>query len=120
MKFPKPKDLRMPSQAFKTMPDGREVILPTAAGRRLKAGRRHTAWLNSAGVCCLCEYPVNPYDATLEHLTSKGMGGSKHDDRQENLGISHLAGNVAKGSQSLEQYLKLPIEVRRRNCGQNA
>jgi hypothetical protein len=63
---------------------------------------------------------VNPYDATLEHKTSKGSGGGTHDDRQSNLGISHLAGNVAKGSMILEQYLKLPLEVRIRNCHANS
>ena len=54
--------------------------------------------------------------ATLEHKTSKGAGGGKHDDRQSNLGISHLHGNQAKQSMSLEQYLKLPLDVRVRNC----
>jgi hypothetical protein len=56
---------------------------------------------------------------SLEHLSSKGMGGSKHDDRQSNLGISHLAGNVAKGSMGLEQYLRLPLNRRVANCSGN-
>lgn len=97
-------------------PDGRERIQCTPAGRKLLEQRIGLAWRLCAGVCCLCNLPVSAYAGTLEHKTPKGAGGSKHDDRQANLGISHLAGNVAKGSQSLERYLRLPLEARRRNC----
>jgi hypothetical protein len=96
---------------------GREVIqAKTPAGRAILAERRFEAWLRSMGLCCLCGLTVQAWDETLEHLTSKGAGGGKHDDRQSNLGISHLHGNIAKGSMSLEQYLKLPLDVRIRNC----
>ena len=98
-------------------PDGREVIKRGAEGRGILATRRLQAWEESDATCCLCgQRPILPYDATLEHLTSKGAGGGKHDDRQSNLGISHLHGNQAKQSMSLEQYLKLPLDVRIRNC----
>jgi len=97
-------------------PDGREVIQRTAGGRRLLEHRISVAWALSKGVCCLCGQPVRDSDGSLEHLASKGSGGSKHDDRQANLGISHLAGNLKKGSQSLEQYLKLLLEKRLANC----
>lgn len=96
--------------------DGREVIQRTAADRRILQERWNIAWRDSKGICCLCDEPVFPFQATLEHKTAKGSGGGKHDDRQSNLAISHLAGNVAKGSMSLEQYRKLPADVRRRNC----
>ena len=97
-------------------PDGREVIQRTAEGRGILAERRMKAWRDSMGLCCLCCQTVQQWDASLEHLTAKGAGGSKHDDRQSNLAISHLRGNIAKGSMSLEQYLKLPLDVRIRNC----
>lgn len=97
-------------------PDGREVIQKTTAGRKILQERWNVAWNDSDGLCCLCESQVDRFHASLEHKTSKGSGGGKHDDRQENLGISHLAGNVAKGSMSLEQYLKIPLDVRIRNC----
>jgi hypothetical protein len=99
-------------------PDGREVIqTKTLAGRAILAERRLHAWDESDYTCCLCgQRPILSYDATLEHKTSKGAGGGKHDDRQSNLGISHLHGNQAKQSMSLEQYLKLPLDVRVRNC----
>jgi hypothetical protein len=95
-------------------PDGREVIQRTPAGRKILQERWNVAWIESQGFCCLCSDLVHPYEASLEHKISKG--GGKHDDRQENLGISHLHGNIAKGSMSLEQYLKLPLDVRIRNC----
>ena len=97
-------------------PSGREVIQHTESGRKILQQRWNTAWRESQGFCCLCSDRVQPFEATLEHKTSKGAGGGKHDDRQSNLGISHLAGNIAKGSMSLEQYLKLPLDVRIRNC----
>ena len=96
-------------------PDGREVIqTKTFAGKLRLKERWGKARLDSNGICCLCALPVRPYAASLEHKISKG--GGKHDDRQSNLGISHLHGNIAKGSMSLEQYLKLPLDVRVRNC----
>ena len=99
-------------------PDGREVLRRNDDGREILQVRWNTAWRACKGVCCLCGQPVHPFQATLEHKASKGSGGGKHDDRQSNLGISHFAGNVAKGSQSLEQYLRLPLEVRLANCRQ--
>lgn len=97
-------------------PDGREVLRHTNAGRKILTERWNIAWEESDGLCCLCEQPVHPFDATLEHKTAKGAGGGKHDDRQGNLGISHRSGNVAKGSMSLDQYLKIPLDVRIQNC----
>ena len=98
-------------------PSGREVIqTKTLAGRAILAERRMKAWRDSMGLCCLCSLTVQAWDETLEHLTSKGAGGGKHDDRQSNLGISHRHGNQDKGSMSLEQYLKIPLDVRVRNC----
>ena len=97
-------------------PDGREVIQNTEAGRWIREERYMKAWDDSHGICCLCNGKVKPYDASLEHKTSKGAGGGKHDDRQSNLAISHRHGNIAKGSMSLEQYLKLPLDMRIRNC----
>ena len=96
--------------------DGREVIRKTTAGRKILQERWNTAWNDCHGICCLCGQLVHHFAATLEHLTAKGAGGGKHDDRQANLGISHRVGNVAKGSMSIEQYLKIPLYVRIRNC----
>ncbi len=99
-----------------TYPDGREVLQRTSAGRKILNQRWNQAWADSGGICCLCDRSVHPFAATLEHKTPKGSGGGKHDDRQENLSISHRAGNVAKGSMSLEQYRRLAADIRRRNC----
>ena len=97
-------------------PNGREVLQHNDAGRKILQERWKKAWRECNGICCLCGHAVHPFAATLEHKNSKGAGGGKHDDRQSNLGISPRAGNVAKGSLSLEQYLKLPLAVRIRNC----
>jgi hypothetical protein len=96
--------------------DGREEIRRTPEGRKLLEHRIKVAWALSKGICCLCGEPVRGFEGSLEHLRSKGSQGSKHDDRQGNLGISHRRGNVKKGSQYLEQYLKLPLDIRVRQC----
>jgi hypothetical protein len=44
------------------------------------------------------------------------MGGSKRDDSIEAIRVAHWCGNNAKGSVPYEQYMKLPSEVRIRNC----
>ena len=98
-------------------PNGREVIRDTKAGRDILQMRWNTAWQESRGICCLCDCPVHPFQASLEHKRSKGLGGATHDDRQENLSISHRSGNVAKDGLSLEKYRELPLEVRLSNCG---
>jgi len=98
-------------------PDRREVIqTKTLAGRTLMEQRRFKAWDESRGVCCLCDKAVHIWCATLEHKTAKGSGGSKHDDRQSNLGISHFAGNVRRGSMSLENYMQFSLEERIAFC----
>ena len=97
-------------------PDGREVIQRGSAGRKIMDERWNKAWSDCKGTCCLCEQYLLLYDATLEHLLPKGSGGSKHDDRQANLGMSHRKGNSAKGSISYERYMQLPLEVRIANC----
>jgi hypothetical protein len=97
-------------------PDGREVIQRGAAGRKILNRRWNVAWNDAYGICCLCGDPVRLCDATLEHLKAKGAGGSKHDDRQENLSISHRAGNIRRGSMSLEKYFQFSQEERIAFC----
>jgi hypothetical protein len=97
-------------------PSGREVICRNESGRMILHERREIAWDESHGFCCLCGEGVAHLEFTLEHLTSKGSGGGKHDDRQSNLGISHLAGNVRRGSISLEKYFQFSKEERIAFC----
>jgi 5-methylcytosine-specific restriction endonuclease McrA len=96
-------------------PDGRERCDKTAAGKRALSKRRYQAWLDAKYTCCLCGGQITN-DWTLEHKTSKGTGGGKHDDRQSNLGISHFAGNVRRGSMSLEKYMQFSLEERIAFC----
>lgn len=102
--------------AFKTMPGGREICLSTTAGKAEYRRRREEVWDRDRGVCVLCGIFVPLECCTLEHIISRGMGGSKRDDRIENLAISHWHGNNSRGSQSLERYLELPPQERIRRC----
>jgi hypothetical protein len=116
--FPKPKDsVRQKKPAVIVYPDGREVCRNTDAGRREYSGRTGKMWIRDKGVCCLCGESVSLMDMTFEHKQGRGMGGAKRDDRESMNGISHWAGNGAKGSKGYEKYMQLPLEQRIRNCG---
>jgi hypothetical protein len=109
------KPSKSPKTGFK-LRNGREICTDDQAGRREYRRRRELAWDRDRGICILCEQPVSLEQATTEHIQTKGMGGSKHDDRLENLAVSHWFGNNARGSMSLAKYLSKPLEERIRLC----
>lgn len=94
----------------------REVCGKSAAGRAEYKRRREQAWDRDRGICILCEEYVPWEEATTEHIITRGMGGSRTDDRLENIAVSHWFGNNARGSVSLELYLQKPLEERKRLC----
>lgn len=100
---------------YKTV-QGREVCDKSKAGREEYRRRRELAWDRDRGICILCERFIPLEEATTEHIITKGAGGSKHDDRLENLAVSHFFGNSARGSMKLEMYLAKPLEERIRLC----
>ena len=54
------------------------------------------------GLCCVCNEPfLDMEEVTTEHLDSRGMGGSKHDEHPDNIGASHGKCNAEKGSRPL-------------------
>ena len=79
-------------------PGGREVCQNTAAGKREYARRREVAWALQGGFCGRCARPIAPQDATLDHIQPRGMGGSRRDDRMENLQMLCFLCNLWKGS----------------------
>lgn len=101
---------------MKTTRDGREILGKSPADRNEYKRRRGDAWDRDRGICILCECFVPLEQATTEHIGTKGMGGSKHDDRLENLAVSHWFGNNSRGSQKLEVYLQKSLEERIRLC----
>jgi len=101
---------------LKTTKDGREILGKNSADRREYRRRREDAWDRDRGICILCTGFVPLEEATTEHITTKGHGGGKHDDRLENLAVSHWFGNNARGSMSLERYLQKSLEERIRLC----
>lgn len=59
------------------------------------------------GLCCVCDEPfLDASEITTEHLDSRGMGGSKHDDHPDNIGASHGRCNVVKGSRPISDFKK--------------
>lgn len=95
---------------------GREICSTSPAGRAEYQRRREQRWDIDRGLCCLCGLFVPLDQATVEHPNGRGMGGSKRDDSIEAIRVAHWCGNNAKGSVPYEQYMKLPSEVRIRNC----
>ena len=100
----------------KTTKDGREILGKSARDRAEYKRRREDAWDRDRGRCVLCEGYVPLEQATTEHIQPKGHGGAKHDDRLDNLAVSHWFGNAARGSMSLERYLQKPLDERKRLC----
>lgn len=81
------------------LPDGREVCLDTAAGKREYSHRITVAWVAQNQMCALCGKWLDIMDATADHKEPRGMGGARRDDRQENIQAAHLDCNSEKGSQ---------------------
>jgi hypothetical protein len=93
--YPKPKDTPKPeayNPAFETLRDGREICrnhpeTGTMEGRREYKRRIKAMLERQNGICCLavllgcCAGPLRLQDATFEHELSRGMGGSRRDDR---------------------------------------
>jgi hypothetical protein len=98
------------------MPDGREICSKTPVGRREYNRRIVVMWKRDGCRCCLCGQPINLCDATFEHKESRGMNGSKRDDRIEFNGVSHWNGNMAKGSMHIDNYLEKPLFERIQLC----
>lgn len=92
--------IKLIENGVRIYPDGREVcLLDTAAGKREYDRRRTDAWYRQQGTCAgECDMYVPPGEATLDHITPRGMGGSTRDDRQENLQMMCSFCNSAKGS----------------------
>lgn len=96
----KPKDQprRRSAAPFRTMPDGREICSKTLAGREEYRRRTVRVWEREKGICGWCIKPVSKDEATADHIITKGHGGGKHDDREENLRPAHWLCNGERGS----------------------
>ena len=105
--------------AFSVLPDGREICHKTPAGRKEYNRRILKMWTRDRMTCCLCGQSILLQDATFEHKQSRGMNGSKRDDREEVNGVSHWFGNAAKGSISYEIYMQKPLFERISLCHPN-
>lgn len=91
----------------------RKLELWEAATRNC-AGFSLTRWGVALPNCPLCGYVILKFtDCELDHKIPVRRGG----DTDENTHLVHTLGNRAKGSISLEKYLELSLETRRKNCG---
>jgi len=82
----------------------------------LMAGEARFTFLNGIVFYCpLGEHWMRREQVELCHDRCNGMRGDGDTDANTFLGCRR--GNRAQGSVSLEDYLKLPLEVRRKNCG---
>ena len=92
--LPKPKDKPRPDLApVKVYRDGREMCFTSLShpmgseGRKEYNRRKKDMWERRGGICCLYGFiPECPgrllfRDCTFDHENTRGMGGSKRDDR---------------------------------------
>ena len=101
---------------YRIMKDGREICSTTKAGLAEYQRRRRQMWMRDKARCCLCgKWIIEGYE-TFEHISGRGMGGSKRDDRIRFNGVSHFHGNSARGSMNYERYMEIPLEIRIQNC----
>jgi hypothetical protein len=126
--FPKPKDKRVSQfEAFKVMPDGREICFTHGRVKQSLKGRveyrRRVSLMHrrQGGRCCLEHYaPMCPgvlilAQATFEH--ENGRGGGKRDDRIELPdgrwinGAAHFLCNQWKSSRRLNYNRDLQHRV---------
>lgn len=117
--FPKPKDgPKLPRDAFKVMPDGREICFTVGLVGQSSIGRkeyrRRTLFMRARQKrrCCLegyapmCPGALSVKEATFEH--ERGRGGGKRDDRTSLPdgkwinGAAHAICNQWKGSRYID------------------
>lgn len=88
----------------KVFPDGREVCPPAV----LKRKKDRMIAAENPPICVACYGIFQSYqDIELAHCESKGMGGSRRDDRDANLRLMHRTGNRRQGSMPLDSFLEL-------------
>jgi 5-methylcytosine-specific restriction endonuclease McrA len=83
-------------------PSGREVCRNNKAGKEEYAWRRYVAWRDQRECCAICHKRIRFADATSDHITPRGMGGSTRDDRQANIQAACYKCNSEKGSKRIK------------------
>jgi hypothetical protein len=81
-------------------PDGRERC------SKAELRRRKHVLLKNDPTCAACHQQFSDYsEVELAHRLGKGLNGSTHDSRMENLTLLHRGANQAQGSVPLDIYL---------------
>ena len=68
----------------KVFRDGREKL----TGKDYTEAKK-SKWLEQGRACALCGLGLPFSQAEADHIQTRGMGGSKRDDRPDNLRIVH-------------------------------
>lgn len=94
--------------AVRTFPDGREVCLDTAAGRREYYRRADVVYEEYRHRCWLCGGSLIRDSMAVDHKIPKGTNSGWRDDRIENIAPAHYPCNSRRGSRRIAEGVKCP------------
>ena len=102
----RPGEVRKEPEVEHVFRDGRTKINQLCkAGRDLYQQRKRIAWEEQKHVCPICKLSLAFGDSQVDHVSSRGMGGGKIDDRQSNIQAVHPSCNSLKGSRPMDDFL---------------
>lgn len=101
MSWPQPQNrpISYSHLGVRIFPDGREVCLNNAEGKRLYQRRKKAMYDRQSGLCSLCGTWMRLEEATFQHGVPRGMGAGFRDDRIDvQTGEGEYVNSVAHGS----------------------
>lgn len=110
--LPSNRPVTYPKLGVRIFPDGREVCLENAEGKRLYRRRTLAMRDRQLEICRLCGLWMHEDETTFDHGIPRGMGGGFTDDRIDIVDeegnfintAAHMKCNGAKGSKRLAGF----------------
>ena len=75
------------------------------------AKAKREKWEEQKKICPICKLYLPMAQAELDHLTTRGMGGSKRDDRPDNIRVVHAYCHRLRHYRERDQAAKAAAQV---------